>query len=139
MTARAPRVVPEHERMFVRSFVVERKQQRFLECLAEERKSFEVVHSLADQRHLDARFMMRIPRREQTVERIVSLLHARGAPREAYLLCMLKDSEGVSLPLQVAVERLYGAGVGGMISCLPGRLAYWEGEMLRERFILSHP
>jgi hypothetical protein len=40
------------------------------------------------------------------------------------------------MPLLAALKQVVGGGMGTVISGLPGRLGYFEGEV-RERFILQ--
>src|SRR5712671_3417997 len=44
--------------------------------------------------------------------------------------------DGKEMELLPALKKVVGYGMGTMISCLPGRLGYFEGE-LRERYILQ--
>jgi hypothetical protein len=40
------------------------------------------------------------------------------------------------MELLAALKQIVGYGMGTVISCLPGRLGYFEGE-LKERYILQ--
>jgi hypothetical protein len=39
------------------------------------------------------------------------------------------------MELLAALKQIVGNGTGTVLSCIPGRLAYFEGE-IRERFLL---
>jgi hypothetical protein len=41
------------------------------------------------------------------------------------------------MPLDAALEGVYCGDMGAIISCIPGKLAYYEGEDHGERYILD--
>ena len=41
------------------------------------------------------------------------------------------------MPLRDALEGTIGQGMGTIICCVPGRLAYFEGEDMGARFVLA--
>jgi hypothetical protein len=47
------------------------------------------------------------------------------------------EVDGRDLPLKTAIEEVLGYGLGSVISCIPGQLAYYEGEMPSDRFVLK--
>jgi len=60
-----------------------------------------------------------------------------GAPEHCYTISEHDDLDGQSANLREMLDRLVGAGIETIVSCVPGRLVYFEGE--RERFILNQP
>jgi hypothetical protein len=129
----------EHERGLVRAFVSDAKQERYLELLAKPKKRSGALHEFAGRRHLDSRFMREIRPSEQTVARIAELLRDRGAPRDCYAVSELDKVDGRMAPLEEALTAIVGMGLGALLSCIPGRLAYYEGEMPGDRCILYRP
>jgi hypothetical protein len=75
--------------------------------------------------------------REQNPADILLLLRKRGAPGECIFLAEDAALDGRRLPLDEAVAAVVGRGMGAFISCVPGRLAYFEGEDPSERCILE--
>jgi hypothetical protein len=49
------------------------------------------------------------------------------------------ELHSTEVDLDDALTRIVGFGYGTLISCLPGRLAYFEGEEMRERYLLERP
>jgi hypothetical protein len=47
------------------------------------------------------------------------------------------DIDGKRLPLDEALLLVVGAGNGTLLSCVPGLLAYYEGEGPGDRFLLA--
>ena len=71
-----------------------------------------------------------------TAESIERLLRKAGAKDHCWLVSENSDLDGNSLPLREALDRVVGQGFATVISCLPGRLGYYEGEGPRNRLIL---
>ena len=69
--------------------------------------------------------------------RILGLLRSHGAPTECYLISESSDLDGRALPLEEALGEIIGRGMGTLVSCIPGRLAYFEGESPGERYLLE--
>ena len=68
---------------------------------------------------------------------ILADLRRRGAPDRCYVISNDDYLDGRSMPLDVALEGVHGSSVGAIISCVPGKLAYYEGEDPGERYILD--
>jgi hypothetical protein len=65
----------------------------------------------------------------------LEMLQQRGAPEQC---CVVSESVGLdarTLPLKEALELIIGMSTGTLVSCIPGRLGYFEGEDTGERFI----
>jgi len=45
------------------------------------------------------------------------------------------EHDGEEVKLLSALKQVVGHGIGTVLSCVPGKLAYFEGE-IRERFLL---
>ncbi len=56
-----------------------------------------------------------------------------GAPESCHFIGGEHDGEDVEL--LSALKEVVGYGTGTVLSCVPGKLAYFEGE-IRERFLL---
>jgi hypothetical protein len=58
-----------------------------------------------------------------------------GAPETCHVISE-GELDGKEMDLASALKEAVGNGVGAVISCVPGRLGYFEGEV-RERYILQ--
>ena len=56
-----------------------------------------------------------------------------GAPETYHVVGGERDGE--DMDLLTALEQVVGYGAGTVLWCIPGKLAYFEGE-IRERFLL---
>ncbi len=129
----------DHEQGVIRAFVQLDKQERFLGFLANPKNRKKFTKSLAHFRWFDQRLATPIPwkvdpnaklweRHLQGIENIYLLLASKGAGTTCW--CISEDSEidGRELDLRAGLEHVSGRGVGTILSCVPGKLAYFEGE-----------
>ena len=56
-----------------------------------------------------------------------------GAPETCHVIG--GEHDGKDLELLTALKQIVCYGTGTVLSCIPGKLAYFEGE-IRERFLL---
>ena len=128
----------DSEEALVRAFVVPAKQQRLLELLANPKRRRDALRTLAHFRDLDTRYTVAITPGQQSAAGISGILRARGAPAACYLVSESADFDGRTMALSDALDAVVGAGYGTLVSCIPGRLGYYEGEGPSDRRVLSH-
>lgn len=93
--------------------------------------------TLWNRRDFDERYMRRIPK-PQTVSQIFDLLRQRGAPGRCYVISLDEERDGRILDLREALDAVVGVYFPALLSCIPGELAYYEGEQgWGERYILQ--
>jgi hypothetical protein len=138
---------PVVEEALIRAFIVPAKRQRYLDKLSspKARRKFLAEH-LYHMGDLDDRYAERLDdriplvehatRRAAHIDAIYELLRGRGAPPPCYVIST-GELDGQHGDLHDVLERVVGLFEGTLISCLPGRLAYFEGEGPRERYILE--
>ena len=71
--------------------------------------------------------------RYQHPPNIAEILRAMGAPESCHVIG--GEHDGEDMDLLTALKEIVGCGTGTVLSCVPGKLAYFEGE-IRERFLL---
>lgn len=140
--ARRPAIDPlvlEHVRAFVQGFVVREQRERLLLALtsprrmgkgstrkrADERSSF-----VAHDNGLDMRFCRTLPHRGE--ERL-ALLQARVHPAQCVVIGMHESR--VANTADVLPDVLAGKPCE-YVSFVPGRLAYWIGELWNDSYLL---
>jgi hypothetical protein len=128
----------EIEEALVRAFIVPEKRQRYASrlALAKARQKFMNSH-LFHMRDLDPRFATRINPADQHAAKIFEMLKSRGAPERCYVISASSDRDGTEADLQEALDEMVGFYDGTFLSCVPGKLAYFEGEEANERYILA--
>jgi len=125
----------EHERGIILSFIIPVRQDRYLEMLAKPKRRKDITSSLAHFKHLEMRHAVQIPPRQQHAAEIFQLLRLKGAPETCYALSEDSELDGKEMSLSEALGEVVGRGMGTFLSCLPGRLAYFEDE--EQRWILE--
>jgi len=125
----------EHERGIFLSFIIPARRDRYLEILAKPKRRKDITSSLAHFKHLDMRHALQIPPRQQHAKELFQLLRSMGAPETCYALSEDAELDGREIPLSEALKEVVGRGMGTFLSCLPGRLAYFEDE--EDRWILE--
>jgi hypothetical protein len=124
----------EHERGLA-LFVSPSYRHRFLVSLKSEKTRERLQGSLAHFSHLDPRFATRLTAGHRSIEAVLQELRTHGAPKECYVFSENREITGRFMELTAAVEAVFSQTWGSFISCIPGRLAYFEDEY-GERHIL---
>lgn len=124
-----------HESAFVESFIVKPRRERALEQLASSKNRHKFTGKF-DHHGLDyfiSDCIRSIEPRYQHALDIANILRAMGAPESCHVIGGRRDGEDIEL--LAALKETVGYGMGTVLSCIPGKLAYFEGE-LRQRFVL---
>ena len=128
----------EIEEALVRAFIVPHELRRYASRLAlpKARQKFMNSH-LFHMRDLDPRYATRIAPVDQHASKIFEMLRARGAPERCYVISGSSDRDGTEAELRKALDETVGNYDGTFLSCVHGKLAYFEGEEPNERYILA--
>jgi hypothetical protein len=135
MSERQPTTRETHEALLLRAFLLPRRQERYLELLSKPHRRKDVTDQLAHFKHIDMRWVVALPKNAHDAARILLLLKAKGAPDTCYAISEEEDLDGKEVPLVEAWKTIFERGIGTFLSCLPGRLAYFEDE--EDRWILE--
>jgi hypothetical protein len=131
---------PDIELQFVESFVTKDKLDRlrgfFKSTKARWKGLLELEHFHPGT--LDARLAQDVPRSHATPEAIIQLLRQQGAPSECYVFSNCSEIDGRFMTLDEAIRQVHGIGIGTVVSCIHGRLAFFEGELFPDQHILSN-
>jgi hypothetical protein len=129
----------EIERKFIEAFATKDKRQRLLDFFASDKNRWkgllELQHFHPD--IIDSRRAERIPRSESSPDNISRRLKQKGAPAECYVFSNCKELDRRFMPLDDAIRETHGLGIGTVISCIPGELAFFEGELFPDEHILQ--
>jgi len=126
-----------HEQAFVESFVQSTRRERVMLCLANRKKRRKFVDEFAHHGTyiLTPECLRSIKPSEQNPDSICAILRSLGAPDTCHVISE-GSFDGKEMELLSVLNEVVGRGMGTVISCVPGRLGYFEGE-LRERYILQ--
>jgi hypothetical protein len=67
---------------------------------------------------------------------LIAELRRRGAPDDCYVMSVHKTWDGVTGPLDTIIQKVFAVFDGTIVCCIPGVLAYYEGEAPKNRFLL---
>ena len=125
----------EHERQLILSFIIPARQSRYLELLQKPKRRNDITSTLCHFKHLDMRYAAPVPPRQGLAPGILEVLRSKGAPDFCYAVSEDDELDGKATLLAKALEIIVGRGIGTFLSCLPGKLAYFEDE--DQRWILQ--
>ena len=123
------------DQSFLHAFVVPAKRQRYIELLASKRGRERILSTLDHFRDLDPRFCHRVPPSQHSHGGLLQILIGLGAPSACHVMSSDSNLDDREMGLSEALAEVIGRGMGTFISCLPGKLAYFEGEERNERYI----
>jgi hypothetical protein len=126
----------QHELELARAFLTPGGRDRFLAVRSRDDRRGKFTGSLAHSPKLNWRFGARVPPNAFAPD-IAKLLRARGAPETCWAVSEWKLLDGREMSLDEALQQVVGSGMGTLLSCIPGRLAYYESEEPGERWIFQ--
>jgi len=125
--------VNRNEELLVRAFISPARRTRWLQSLASVKRRGPFLDRLNHCQDIDERFATPLPSNAD----VITLLKSHGAPETCYVVSCTADIDGRELPLTKAVEDAEFHGWGTIISCIPGRLAYYYDECGERRMLLE--
>jgi hypothetical protein len=129
--AKRRRELTEHEEATIAAFVVPARRERERLLLA---RGDVDDSAWAHNPPLDETTMWHVPPQWRAAE-LIAELRKRGAPEVA--VGIHGQLAGQTVPLDDAVNRVFHAMYGDLISLVPGRLAYYDGEWKNGNYVLS--
>jgi len=124
-----------NEQSLIAAFVKRSKRDRYREILSNPRLRHKFTNQLAHFADFDPKFRLSIPSNKLFVDNIAQELQKRRCPRIVFAISEDPTLDQKELPLVEALKQIVGRGMGTVLSCIPGRLAFVETE--DERFILE--
>ena len=131
----------DHEVAVIRAFVQRDKQERFLGFLANPKNRKKFTESLSHFRWFDPRFAASLQwkvdqdpkltlwgKRVSGIENSYRLMKSKGAGLTCWAMSEDSEIDGRELDLREALEHVSGRQIGTILSCVPGKLAYFESE-----------
>ena len=117
-----------HEEALVKAFIPPHRQERFLEIIAKPKKRAKLLAELSHFKALNPQFIIPIPPNQQNPSALAKLLTGKGAGPTCYVISENSRLDGREVDLATALEETVGSQMGTLISCVPGRLGYFEDE-----------
>ena len=126
-----PSVHNEHS--VIAAFVKRSKRDRYREILSNPRLRHKFTNQLAHFTDFDPKYRLSIPSSKLFVDNIALELQKRHSPNIVFAISEDPALDQKELPLVEALKQIVGRGMGTILSCRPGRLAFVETE--DERFM----
>lgn len=118
----------DHETEFVKGFLERGKWARYLQLLPDKGRRGEVLGRLNTKLDYLREFATEVPGSQDYPEELEKLLRSHGAPDTCHVLVKGLRIDGRELPLREALNTICLHMYGSVLSCLPGRLAYYRPE-----------
>ena len=127
------------EATLVSTFVNPLKRKHLIEILANPKRRHRATATLAHFQDFDPGAVVPLEGAADTPAAIESALRSRGAGDNCHVISENRAIDGKTLSLKAALEKVVGQGSGTLLSCVPGELAYYEGQAPSDRCILARP
>jgi len=114
----------EHEEKFITSFILKEKRNRWQTQLDDSQKRATFLHRLNHLHDLNEKYVTWLKRNVD----IESMLTRAGSPEQVYILSASTDMDEKFLSIDDAIDQTIRGGWGTIISCIPGRLAFYYDE-----------
>jgi len=124
-----------HETSLIAAFVQRNKRDRHREFVSDPRLRHKFTHQLAHFSDFDPRYRLPFESNKLFVDNIARELQKRHSPNVVFAISEDPRLDQKELPLIEALQQIVGRGIGTVLSCIPGSLAFVETE--DERFILE--
>ncbi|HLX84382.1 MAG TPA: hypothetical protein VKR59_10830 [Terriglobales bacterium] len=116
------------EEALLRAFIDPNRMERYLGFIASPKKRVKLIKELAHFKALNPAFLVRLPANQRNVFAIIELLKAKGAGPKCWVISENAKLDGQEADLETALKETVGYQMGTLISCVPGRLGYFEDE-----------
>jgi hypothetical protein len=124
-----------NEQALIAAFVKRSKRDRYREILSDPRLRHKFIGQLVHFTDFDPKYRLSIPSNKLFVDNIAIELRGRHSPNIVFAISEDPALDQKELPLVEALQQIVGRGMGTVLCCIPGRLAFVETE--DERFILE--
>lgn len=127
-----------HEEQFAKHFIVPEKRERYLSMLNSKKGRKKLLDGFYHLRDLEEKYSKEVPPNHQWAEDIYKMLKEKGSPDVCYVISTNKELDGRELSLVDVLDEIVGTCHDGtFISCIAGKLGYYEGESMGARYIFE--
>jgi hypothetical protein len=121
------------EEATVNAFITPARRERWLEALASAKRRKNFLDRLNHCPDIDERYATLLPSNAE----IAAVLRSHGAPALCHVISDLAEIDGQMMELDDVIDQIEFAQWGTLISCIPGRLAYYYDESGARRMLLQ--
>jgi hypothetical protein len=125
----------QSEQSLIAAFVRGSERERYRDIVSDPRMRHRFTDQLAHFTDFDPKYRLSIPSNKLFVDKAARELQKRNSPTVVFAISEDPRLDQKEFPLVEALTQIVGRGMGAVLSCIPGRLAFVETE--DERFILE--
>jgi hypothetical protein len=127
----------DREMRLIQAFVLPAKRERYAGFLGSPKRRAKFLRELHHFRDFAPRYLVDVKGGTDSSAGLLAELRRRGAPDECHVISASSRLDNTTMPLTTAIPEIFGLVEGTLICCIPGTLAYYEGEAPKGRFILD--
>lgn len=124
------------ERDMILPFLLLDRRARWVDLFSKPKSRRKLMDALWHGRDIDPKFLIPVRPDQANPKCLLSMLQRLGSPKECHLLSVRPDLDGEDLDVGLALEQVVGLAPGTFVSCLPGKLAYYERDEKNGRYLL---
>ena len=137
MDSEAPELMLNAHETGMLGFLEERQRRRIRALFELGPKGRQKVRQYLDhEMRFDPRHVVPLTGLESLPPRILKRLQESGAPEQCFIVSSDQRIDGREMRLADAIDAVIASASGSCISCIPGKLAYWQGEDIGTSCIL---
>ena len=127
----------QHEELFIKHFIHRHRQHRWKEMFDDGNEG-SVLHRLAHNysTEIDPKYVLPIPKNEQSPDKIEKALRRYGKIDICWAMSEHDDHNKKSLPLKDALKDALEQGFVVIVSCIPGKLCFYQAEYAEQKYII---
>jgi len=126
----------EQEAAFVKAFIVQDKQERYLRLLASPKRRRDILDRFNHNLDFKPEYAELIPQELRTADKVAGLLRARGAGKTCHVIADSLDADGQDMSQTEAVDKVIAHDFGSVLCCLPRRLAFYKAETVEQAWYI---
>ena len=126
----------QEELLLFKTFVIKQRQDRYINLLATDKGRKKLRSYIAHFEDIESKYSTPL-HSLKTHQELVDLLKSKGAPPTCYIIAENSKYDMKTLPLNDAITQLFNSGMAFFLSCIPGKLVYYESENSSERLLLK--
>jgi hypothetical protein len=107
------------------------RQQRYLGFVKVPRNRDKFRRELGHFKALNPKYVVSILPSEQNPPSLLRILTAKGAGSTCWVVSENRRIDNQELDLEAALQEAVGSRMGTFLSCVPGKLAFFEDEDIR--------
>lgn len=128
-----------HEAAFAKAFLRSEKRARFIQHLADPKRRREMLGRLDQDLPYLPEWATPVPGEQDYPDELAKLLRGKGAGPQCHVIAAGLPCDGREVDLDSALRQICLQASGAILSCLPGRLAYYRPRAPEPGLLFERP